>query len=433
MPLLGTRGAASAQGFGMFGGGADTSTWFSVSSLGTQSNSIATNSSGAIAYGYAYTGFGDAFALVNNLGTTATAGAYLAYSQGDGDVFVDSSNNIYTCTWNGSSNQKWFVAKYNSSGSNTWAKEIVFSTDYFNSPKIGVDSSGNVYLCGGRRTSSNTQYSLCVVKLDSSGALSWANYYYDASYELYQASNPLFDGSGNLTIALRFATVGAGICTMSSSGSITNVYSYSNVELDGGGGGGPCIAKDASGNFYLPGGRPSPNQPALLKLDSSYNVSWCYYINDPSGNFVRTTASGVAVDPTTNDVYLGNFYLFNSPSRACVARITSGGSLSWIRSIGVSTNTTRPAGVKSVAAYQKRFNFAVSNQTLSASPLIFSTTNDGGVTGTSGNYSSGAITSSLTALSPARSSASLSATTITPTVNNSTSTSATPTLTKTSL
>jgi hypothetical protein len=270
------------------------------------------------------------------------------------------------------------------------------------------------------------------VKLDSSGALIWANYYYDASYELYQASNPLFDGSGNLTIALRFATVGAGICTVSSSGSITNVYSYSNVELDGGSGG-PCIAKDASGNFYLPSGRPSPNQPALLKLDSSYNVSWCYYINDPSGNFVRTASSGVAVDPTTNDVYLGNFYLSNSPSRACVARITSSGSLSWIRSIGVSTNTTRPAQVKSVAAYQSRFNFAVTNQTLSASPLIFNASNNGGITGTSGNYSSNAITSSLTALSPTRSTVSLSATAITPTVNNSTSTSAIPTFTKTSL
>lgn len=405
--------------------------WFSVSSLGSQSNAVVTNSFGNIIYGYSNSSLGDSFALVGSTGISASAGAYIPYSQLSIDVCVDSSDNIYSCTWNGSTYQRWYVAKYNSAGVNTWAKQIDFAIDHFALPKIGVDSLGNVYLCGRRTTSSNTNYSLCIVKLDSSGSLVWANNYYKTPEEIYNPSYPLFDASNNLIVALRQANT-AGICTISPSGTASNVYDYTNISLDGGDGG-TSIAKDNSGNFYISGSRTSPNQPALLKLDSSFNVVWCYYINDPSGNLFRTASSGVAIEAATNNVYLGNFYLSNPPSQACIASITNDGSLSWIRSIGVNTNTTRPASGRSVAAYQGRFYFGVSNQTLSTSPLIFSATSNGGVTGTSGNYSSNAITSSLSALSPVRSSTSFTTTSITPTVSNSTSTSSIPTFIKTSL
>jgi hypothetical protein len=77
-------------------------------------------------------------------------------------VGVDSSGNIYVLCHSfitGSSDS--FIVKYNSSGTRQWSKRIVGSSDDLLS--LTVDSSGNVYVAGKTR----------IIKLDSSGAITW--------------------------------------------------------------------------------------------------------------------------------------------------------------------------------------------------------------------------------------------------------------------
>lgn len=410
----------------------NSATWFSASNTGDLGISLATSPTGNVSFSYRTTG--DAFALLSSGGASATAGAYLAYAQGEGDITYDSSGNIYNCTYNNSSQTQLYVAKYTSAGVNTWVKTLTMSgVGYYTQPKIAVDSSGNVFLCGTQTNTAQTIYSVFVIKLDSTGALVWSYYYTPSptSNLVYQVGKPAFDASGNLYIG-GGASGGILVLFRVTTGGTMNVnYSYSGI--DGGSLGSVVI--DSAGYIYVSGSRPSPNQPALIKFDPAALTTplWAYYINDPSGDFVRTSGNGLAVDTTDNSVYLGNFYTYNAPSRAAVAKFTSSGTLSWVRSLGIGTSTTRPAATNSVAAYGGLWYYNLWPTTYAGPVTIFQSLSTGAGTGTAGTYSYNSVTTSLTAITVTPSVYSMSRTSFTPTIANSTSTSLVPTMTKTSL
>ena len=406
----------------------NSATWFDASSLGDYSGSVATGPSGNIAFSYRTTG--DGFALVNNAGTVS-AGSYLPYAQDGGDVAFDSSGNIYNCTYSNTTQTQIYLAKYNSSGTNTWAKLLTVSGFHWTNPRIAVDSSGNIYLCGGQTNTANSIYSIFVVKLDSTGALIWAYYYTPpASRGVYGCGKPAINSSGEVILSGCTNTSTVGFFKVDSSGTMNANWEFSGI---GGSGYVGAVVIDSSGNYYTSAAKSSPNQPALLKVDSSFNLLWAYYINDPSGNFVRTSGDGLALDTTDNGVYLGNFYIYNAPSRAAVAKFTSAGTLSWVRSLGISTSTTRPAAINSVSAYGNLWYYNYWPTTFAGPVVLFQSLNTGAGTGSSGNYSYNSVTTSATAITPTRGVLSMSRTSFTPTISSSTATSAIPTMTKTSL
>lgn len=432
MPLLGTRGAASAQGFG-FGVGGTANTWFSTPSVGDNARSVQVNSSN-ILFAYSQTS-GDQTSLINASGTSASAGAYLAYRQVSGNAVFDSNGNYYDCTYNNSSVQTWYIAKYDSSGTNVWAKQISFTTYYFSDPRVLVDSSGNVYLIGGYRNSyfSATVYGICAVKLNSSGALSWAYIHTPATgtpgENIYGNGVPVFDNSGNIIFvsATSKSPTSTVLFRLNTSGTMTLYREFIGFGVDTYGG---SVAVDSSGNYYINGSRTSPNQPAVLKADSSFTTLWAYYLNDPGGDFFRTSGSGMILDTTDNSMLIGNFYIYNAPSRMCIAKITTSGSLSWIRSLGYSTSTTRPAVTSSLSMLGNSYYAAFLT---SSSAYLFKGLKDGTGTGTGGNYSYNTVstTSGMTSISITPSNFTMSSTSITPTVSNSTSTVSIPSMTRT--
>lgn len=407
--------------------------WFAVPSPANAPGGLSITSSGAFVFSYTDNSVGnDTFALIASNGASISAAARIAYAQGP-NTYVDSSGNIYLGTYNGASNTRFYIAKYNSAGSNTWAKYVDFLGlgFYWNLQTILVDSSGNIYLMGNKFSTSYTFYGLVIVKLDSTGALVWANYYQrtDGTTNLYNVGKACFDASGNLVIPCSYSDYTAGVTVVNSSGTLLNSIGYTGFS-----GGGQTAAILLSGtSYYMSGGVPSPNQPALLKLDSSFNPVWSYSVNDPSGNFVRTSGNGIALDPNSGSIYIGNFYIYNAPSRAAVAKFTSAGVLEWVRSIGSSTNTTRCASYSSLVASSGLYNLSVQDTNV-PSPILFQGVDNGSGTGTAGTYSYNAITTGATAITTTLAATNiLTPTSFTPTVFNSTSTAVTPAITKTSL
>lgn len=88
-------------------------------------------------------------------------------------IAVDSSGNVYVVgRAKLSGYNSVFVAKYNSSGTLQWAREIYSTTLALALEGISVDPSGNVYAVG----KDDTNNRILVFKYDSSGALQWQRY-----------------------------------------------------------------------------------------------------------------------------------------------------------------------------------------------------------------------------------------------------------------
>lgn len=87
------------------------------------------------------------------------------------DVAVDSSGNVYVTgvTNYGGATLRMFVAKYNSSGTNLWARELYSGSAPVYGYGLAIDSSGNVYVCGYYLY----DYIMCMAKWNSSGVIQW--------------------------------------------------------------------------------------------------------------------------------------------------------------------------------------------------------------------------------------------------------------------
>ena len=126
---------------------------------------------------------------------------------------VDSSDNIYwviNCQYNyhysvGFRNQKAVIAKYNSSGSQQWQREMYVSGttypnafDYLN--KIKADNSNNFYVTG-QMNSINV-----LAKLPADGTLTTATYYTVATKPIIYNVSTLAESAGTITLATSGAT-----------------------------------------------------------------------------------------------------------------------------------------------------------------------------------------------------------------------------------
>ncbi len=206
--------------------------------------------------------------------------------------------------------QDAFLVKLDPSGNVLWAKNFGGNNALVFGQGIAVDGNENVYLAGyfynaNLTTPSLTKigrYDAFAIKLDSSGATSWANN---------------FGGSG--------------------------AYAY-----------GYGIAVDGTGNVYLGGEFDSANltAPALtkigyqdaftIKLDNSGATTWA---KNFGGGGASAVVQSIAVDDTSN-VYLGGrFSVFNltTPSMTKIGtmdsfaiKLNSNGSTTWAKNFGGS-------------------------------------------------------------------------------------------------
>jgi hypothetical protein len=268
-------------------------------------------------------------------------------------VAVDSAGNVYlgghfnaahltTPALTKIGGQDAFAIKLDSSGNTTWAKNHGGSGGGFTyGQSIAVDGpNGNVYLAGYFAYGSLTSLGLSqngsedgfAVKLNSSGATTWAKSYYGNSATTVDLRSIAVDGPGGnvylggsfrnsnptvLTVpeltkigtrdalAIKLNSSGTTVWAKNFGGASAEAYAYS-------------IKVDGPGNVYLGGyfSNASLSNPSLtkignndafaFKLDSDGEIAngWA---KNYGGSGANARAYGIAVD-SAGDVYLGGYF-----------------------------------------------------------------------------------------------------------------------------
>jgi hypothetical protein len=336
MPLLGTRGAASARGFGMFGG-APLAYWIGLaygSATNDQGFAVATDSlSNMYAVGFStaspqsgqiikYTnagvvswqkysdralGLGFKAATVDASGNLYVgANAYivklnssgtlqeqktLALSSTDvvfGKFAVDSSNNIYAAGYLFRTEPDIFVAKFDSSLVAQWARILSNTPSQDFAEGVAIDSSGNVYI-GGYGAVSGTD-SFLIAKYDSSGTIQWQRSFSVGS-SLYGYGLAVDSGSNVYCVGSKGYVV-----KYDTSGTL-QWQRVLTVGLD-------CVfyaaCTDASNNVYATGylfrSGGSTYDVIVVKYDSSGTLQWQRYLSSYTSTFLQEYGRSITID-----------------------------------------------------------------------------------------------------------------------------------------
>lgn len=230
-------------------------------------------------------------------------------SDNDGNIYLtgvyeSASVNFGVNTLTNSESYKkyLYVAKYNSSGTNLWAKSAFSTGANTYGSSISIDQSGNCYVGGttdgttanfGTFTITNNHpggSNALIAKYNSSGTEQWVSNAVSGP-EGNQTYCITTDNSGNSYISGWFTspTVSFGgivlnssaygdnifLVKYSASGQVTNAYGFSGGGMSGGYGNGIC--SDNSGNAYLTGYFEGTNMTfgtTTLTNTGSYDVYW---------------------------------------------------------------------------------------------------------------------------------------------------------------
>jgi len=318
-------------------------------------------------------------------------------------IATDKSNNVYiTGDFNGiitfgsfilttTSNESFYLAKYDSYGNVKWAKSVVngawggscgfnASTDVFGNIYLTGSFDGSVPFGSDTLTSTGSE-DIFILKYDSSGNVLWAK---RAGGTLFESGYGIStDLQGNVYITGYFAspTITFGSYTLTNAGG-ENIFlakydSSGNVLWAKSAGGnsddeGYSIASDALANVYITGYFQSPaitfgsytlanaggQDIFVVKYDSSGSVLWAKRAGGNSwdqGAYVATDSSGNAYLTgyyQSSTISFGSYTLTNSGSYdAFLAKYDSSGNVSWARSIG-GTGGTRGYCVAADKSYR---------------------------------------------------------------------------------
>jgi hypothetical protein len=235
------------------------------------------------------------------------------------NITVDASGNVYVVGLaysTGGNTNEGFVAKINSSGTMQWIKRIYSSTYATNTGApiyaLDVDSSGNVYVASRYPYGSNPgQNSLSIIKLSSTGSISWQkNIATSAGGDIYAikcssdgtniyAAGSYFVSGRDEEAALFKIAMSNGTVVWTRILNSTGYETHDAIQ----------IAEDSSGNIYLKGRTQTPSL-LITKYNSSGTLQWQREITPLS---IGGTGG---IDVINNNVYIacGNQVMVKIPT-----------------------------------------------------------------------------------------------------------------------
>lgn len=143
-------------------------------------------------------------------------------------ISIDSSNNLYICGSILTAQRGGFIAKYDSSGTIQWQREIYgnVSSD-FDSYGITIDKNQNIYIVGYVVQINGPLYLSYTIKVASDGSQTGTYYYNNKVYITY-TTGTLTDSSSSLTDAVGSLT--AGTSSLTSTNSTPTSIKYSSLD-----------------------------------------------------------------------------------------------------------------------------------------------------------------------------------------------------------
>jgi hypothetical protein len=266
------------------------------------------------------------------IGGTSDDVGYSIQQTSDGGYVITGGTESF-----GAGSSDVFVIKLDSSGNLSWAKTIG-GTSYDSGSSIQQTSDGGYVITGGTWSFGAGADDVFVIKLDSSGNLSWAKIigeiYHDSGSSIQQTSD------GGYVIGERTNNFGAGwsdvfLIKLDSSGNLSwaKIISVGSVDL------GYSIQQTSDGGYVITGYTYPPGtgygDVFVIKLNSSGNIPGCPYISSASPPIQSVSPSIASVFPTLTSV---------SPSLSSVSPSISNVSptIASICGPSISTPTLRP-------------------------------------------------------------------------------------------
>ena len=273
MPLLATRGAASARGFGMFTGSTKFDGWI---------------------------------AWYQNPGAGGTSGISRA-----GELVIDSSGNIYygLAVFVGSGIYAG-IMKVNSTGTVQWARQLAppLSSGFIYTRDIGIDVSANLYIVMTYSNTGGARSPAYTAKYNSSGTIQWQRQLTDTSAVDTQlgafAVGVDYSGSSVASMGYSGTNVGANFSIVSRTQSAGGINFQKTLGTKGANGAAfnriyGC-AIDPSGNIYVAGVSSENSFGAEDLVVAKYNSSGTLLFQQKLGNASQNLASKCALDSSGN-------------------------------------------------------------------------------------------------------------------------------------
>jgi subtilisin-like proprotein convertase family protein len=273
------------------------------------------------------------------------------------EILTDNSNNVYIAGYADSTYElTGFLAKFNSNGDTLWSRYLGMSDTNISVVWLtaAADNSGNIYVSGMRMLDNPYRLFIYTAKYSTTGELLWL-----ASRPLsgngvlahFAKSHSVVDGAGNLVVSHTYSVnsmpgdPNSNILTLKYSPSGSEVW-FSSYNTPGdrsdfvqG------IDFDSQNNIYLAGicdislgGSNTVSEFACIKLDgASGSTAWAYKTRGSyTSYYYGYGAYGVAVNRSTNEVYLAGIVYNNFPEskQGTIVKLSSGtGMEAWKKSI----------------------------------------------------------------------------------------------------
>jgi hypothetical protein len=220
------------------------------------------------------------------------------------------------------------IAKYNSSGTLLWQRQITQSSGSVGDCFIvgmATDSAGNVYATGTALFTPNPVNQSFTLKYNTSGTLQWIRSNGDNSLATMYAVAA--DSSGNVYSVGQRSGNGGVMQRYNASG--TGIGSLAFLDLSGSGqerfyG----ISLDSSANCYLVGANNPGGNLMVVKTNSSNTVQWQRLV------FVTAPGAGVQANCAVVADSSGNSFIANgNGSTVHLFRYDTSGTIQWQRSL----------------------------------------------------------------------------------------------------
>ena len=267
--------------------------------------------------------------------------------QVDNSVF-DSNGFIYgfAYTNNSTSEDKASIVKMDSSGSISWENAISpISGQNIRATQGGLDSSGNLYVGSRKTRTSFNDAVLHMAKFNSSGVLQWQKDLANGASGEIVARSATVNNNNDIYQSGYYqngsSIYGSQIVKYNSAGTLIWQRSIFHSEwqflL--------CSTSDLANNFYMAGNRNvsgfSNRSAALVKYDSSGSLLWAKSLRNTAAD-LTLSFSDVVTDSQNNVYAVGtaNASGVASSNDALIVKLNSSGDLQWQRTLGGSGSET---------------------------------------------------------------------------------------------
>jgi hypothetical protein len=306
------------------------------------------------------------------LGSAGTASAYsLALNPKGGVVVAGSTTGTVMTTSVADGNTDSFVAQYDSSGNQTWTKQIQTLANN-QAASVSVDSSGNIYIGGqvsggviGAGQTSNGGGDAYVAKLDSKGNVVYEHQYGTSGADSAAATATTSDGG----LVVASVINGHAIVSKYANGDATTapVWQEDLGALQAGGGiGGMTVS---NGQIYVTGTTSNTNLTAggaatVANASSGGTDAFVFNITDSGSTATANTVTYVgtgAVDKgnavtvgsdgtvylagTTDGTFAGQTRNIPSVDNMFVSALNTDGTVKWTRQYGGADGSSTGQGV----------------------------------------------------------------------------------------